>query len=98
MKRHNFLPIQSSGLLVKLLKKGLELEKLKVHGVSGTELPDYLELERVPDPARRPGPDEKLAENEPKFLYYPGPNLGQARKIYGRLDRTRKNARYTRIE
>ena len=75
----------------------MELEKLKVHGISGTELPDYLELERIPDPARRPGPDEKLIVNEHNTPYYPDPNLGQAREIYGRLDKAQKDERFTRI-
>ena len=37
-----------------------------------------LELVRVPDPARRPGPEE----NEPKTRFYSGPNLSQARELY----------------
>ena len=31
-----------------------------------------VELERIPDPARRPGPEEKLAVKKPNTLYYPG--------------------------
>ena len=33
-----------------------------------------LELERVPDPARRPGPKEKLVVNKPKTRFYLGPS------------------------
>ena len=32
-----------------------------------------VELERLPDPTRRQGPEEKLAVNKPNTRYYPGP-------------------------
>ena len=38
----------------------------------------YLELERVPDPAGRLGPDKKLTGYEPNTRDYPGLNLGKA--------------------
>jgi hypothetical protein len=44
-----------------------------------------LELERVPDPARRPGPIEKLALNKARSRYYPGTNLDKAREPLARL-------------
>ena len=47
--------------------------------------------ERVPDPARRPGPEEKLVVNEPKTRFYPGPNFSQARELYSWLDWARDN-------
>ena len=54
-----------------------------------------VELEQVPGPAQRP--DEKLIVNEHNTQYYPDPNLGQAREIYGRLDKAQKDERFTRI-
>ena len=38
-----------------------------------------IELERVPDPVRRPGPEEKLAINKPNTQYYPGSIFLKAR-------------------
>ena len=49
-----------------------------------------LELERVPNPARRPGPEEKLAINKPKTHYYLGQNLGQPRELFDKLDKVRE--------
>ena len=47
-----------------------------------------VELEREPDPGQRLGPEEKLVENKPNTRYYPGPNLSQARDLFGRLEAT----------
>ena len=41
-----------------------------------------IELERPPDLAQRPGPEEKLVVNKPNTGYYRGPNRGQARKFF----------------
>ena len=49
-----------------------------------------LELEWVPDPAKRPRPKEKLAGNKPNTQNYLGPNLGQARELFDKLDKTRR--------
>ena len=57
-----------------------------------------LELERVPDPAQRPGPEEKLAVNKLNTRYYPGPNLIQAHELLSRLDRARDRVVNTRLE
>ena len=51
--------------------------------------------ERVPDPAQRPRPEEKLAVNT---QYSRGSNLGKASKLLGRLDSVPKNEGYTRPE
>ena len=37
--------------------------------------PAVVELERVPDSTRRPGPEEKLVVNKPSTQYYQGPSL-----------------------
>ena len=58
----------------------------------------HLELERVLDPARRPGPEEKLTVNKPNTQYYPGPILGQARELFDKLDKSKEIAGYTRLE
>ena len=42
-----------------------------------------VELEWVPDPARWPGPEYKLAFNELNTRYYPGSNYGPARELFG---------------
>ena len=39
-----------------------------------------LELEWVPDPSRRPRPEEKLTVNQTSTYYYPGLNLQKARE------------------
>ena len=57
-----------------------------------------VELEQVPDPARRPGPEEKLTVNKPNTRYYLGSNLGKTRELFVRLDRARKKVGYTRLE
>ena len=57
-----------------------------------------IELERVPDPARRPGPEEKLAVNKTNTWYYLGPNLGQAGELFGKLDRAPETLGRTRLE
>ena len=49
-----------------------------------------VELERLPDPTRRQGPEEKLAVNKPNTRYYPGPNLGQARELFDKRDKARE--------
>ena len=48
------------------------------------------ELERVPDPTRRPGPEEKLSLNA---QYQPGSNFGKARKRLGWLHRAQTMCR-----
>ena len=50
-----------------------------------------LELERVPDPARRPRPEEKLVVNKPNTRNNPGLNLSQACELYKRVDSARDN-------
>ena len=48
------------------------------------------ELERVPNPARSPGLEEKPAINKPKTRYYLGQNLGQAGELFDKLDKVRE--------
>ena len=50
--------------------------------LSSSQTNARLKLERVPDPARSPEPEEKLTVNKPNTLYYPGPNLGRARELF----------------
>ena len=57
-----------------------------------------LELERVPDPAKRPGPKEKLALNKLNGRFYLSSNFGKARELFGMLDRAQKNVRYTSLQ
>ena len=57
-----------------------------------------LEEEQVPNPTRRPGPEEKLAVNNPNAQYYPGSNLSKTCELFGRLDRAQKKVVYTRLE
>ena len=57
-----------------------------------------LELEWVPDPARRPGPEEKLVVNKPNTRYCPGPNLGQARELFSWLHWSRDTVVYAGLE
>ena len=57
-----------------------------------------VELERVPDPAQRPGPEEKVAVDKSNTRYYPGPNLGHVRELYTELDKARESVGYTRLE
>ena len=56
-----------------------------------------LELEWIPDQARRPGPEEQLAVNKSNTRYYPGPNLWQARELFDRLNKARRTVVYTRL-
>ena len=64
--------------------------------ISGRDV--LVELERAPDPALRPGPEEKLVVNKPNTLYYPGPNLSQARELFCRLNRAQIIIVFTRLE
>ena len=57
-----------------------------------------VELEWVPGPARRPGSEEKLAENKPSLRYYPDSNLRKTRELFVRLDRAQMNVGYTMLE
>ena len=63
-----------------------------------TELGSDIELERVTDPARRPGPEEKLESNKLNTRHYLGSNFGIARELFGRLDKASKIVGYTRLE
>ena len=57
-----------------------------------------LELERVPDPAGRTGPEDKVTLNKLETRYYPGSNLGKASKLSGRLDGAHKNVGFPWLE
>ena len=57
-----------------------------------------LELEWVPDPARRSRPDEKLAVNKSNTRYNPDPNLGHARELYIKMNRAQKIVEFTGLE
>lgn len=59
---------------------------------------ERIELEQEPDPAPRPEPDEKLIVKEHNFGYHPGPNIGQARELFGKRDRARRIVELTRLE
>ena len=87
------------------LKVGSQLEWLMwLHQLVGSSSTDTglnllcLELERVPEPAWSPGPEEKLALNKPNTRHYPGPNLGQACELFDKLDKARETVGYTRLE
>ena len=54
----------------------------------------HLELEQVPDPARRPGPDEKLSVNKPNTRYYSGSNLDKSVSFLANT----YNIEHTRLE
>ena len=54
-----------------------------------------VELEQVPDPTRRPEPEEKLAISEPNTKCYPGSDLGKTRELDDRLYMAWKNVVYT---
>ena len=57
-----------------------------------------VELERVPDPARRHGPGEKLVVNKPNTQYYLPPNFDQAHELFDKLYEARETSGYTRPE
>ena len=57
-----------------------------------------LELDRVPDPARRPEPAEKLALDKLNTWSYLGQSFGQPRAFFGRLDGAWKNVVYASLE
>lgn len=46
---------------------------------------DFL-FSRTGTGTRRPGPDEKLTVNSPNTPFYPGPNLGLNKELFGWLD------------
>ena len=49
-----------------------------------------MKLDWVPGPAQTPRPEEKLSVNDPNARYYPGSNLGKARKHFGRFNQGAK--------
>ena len=57
---------------------------------SGETINIIEELERVPDPARGPGPEEKLAINKTSTRYYLAPNLEKAREPFSGLDMAKR--------
>ena len=52
---------------------------------SGRIIALEVELEQVPDPTRRPEPEEKLAISKPNTQCYPGSDLGKTRERDDRL-------------
>ena len=60
--------------------------------------PFEIKLDRVPDLAQRPGPEEKLEVIISNTQYYPGLNLSQACKLFKRLDYARDNGAYTGLK
>ena len=59
---------------------------------------EIVEWEQVTDLARRPGPIEKLVVNQPKTRNKSGPNLGQVRELFDKLDKDGKTVGYTRLK
>ena len=57
-----------------------------------------IELERVTDPARRPGPEEKLVINKLNTQHYSGPNLSQACELFSRTNSAREHAVSTMLK
>ena len=58
----------------------------------------WVELERVPNPAGRPEPEEKLSLNKLNTRYYPSLNYAKAESFLGGSTGLKKNVGYTRLE
>ena len=76
----------------------LASDKLTLCHLLSSKWGSQVELERVPDPAWRLGPEEMLVVNEPNTRYPPGPNLSQPRELFCRLGRARVLAVFTMLE